>query len=132
MAEAEAAATAGAAGTGAGSPVREKDEPSRKDALRITQQFRERGGMTYDFSVGGATFTVRVFARQNATDAGDWRVELTGGRAEQALQVEAWGATRIDALRVAGSSWAEDPRSRDLARPDWTAVEKALQTVRAV
>ena len=112
--------------------MRNKDEPSTKDGPRITQQFRDRGGMAYDFSVQGASFTVRVFPRENASDPADWRVEVRAKRTEHGFVVTAWGPTRAEALREAGRSWAADPLSHELPQPDWSVVEKALQTVRAV
>jgi hypothetical protein len=108
------------------------DKEEIANAPRITQQFRDRGGMAYDFSLRGASFTVRVFARDSMADPDDWRVELHATRLEHVLVVSAWGRSRVEALRAAGRSWTLDPSSVDLPRPDWTAVEHALSTVRAV
>jgi hypothetical protein len=46
--------------------------------------------------------------------------------------VEAWGPTRIDALREVARLWTERTLQLNLPSFDWDAVAKALSEVRAV
>lgn len=102
-----------------------------KDALRITNQFRSKGGMVYDMRFHGERLTVVVTPRSGEENGGDWRVEARAGGRPEEDTIERWGATRIDALRAVGGAWTEQLAGR-LPQFDWDAVAKVLTAVRAV
>ena len=103
-----------------------------KDALRITQQCRARGGMVYDLKCETAKLTVRVFPRESDADSGEWRVEACTSHTSEAFIVTEWGATRADTLREVGRSWVSKAPLHGLPAFDWEAVEQVLTDVRAL
>ncbi len=109
-------------------PAKEKD----KDGLRITDQFRGKGGMTYDFRGGGERLTLCFAPRTNSEDAGEWRAEARSGKATEVAVVAEWGSTRADALRAVGASWEANTDVAKFPRFDWEHVERALTAVRAL
>jgi hypothetical protein len=50
----------------------------------------------------------------------------------EAAPIEAWGGTRIDALREVGRLWATKGVALGLPTCDWEAVATVLTSVRAV
>jgi hypothetical protein len=106
--------------------------PKNPHALKITHQARGRTGMVYDFSADGHRLTVSIFPRDGVQDAGDWRVEARASRADEAVVIAEWGATRGDALREVGRAWASRAVADRLPSFDWEEVAKALDTVRAI
>jgi len=102
------------------------------DTLKITNQFRLRTGLVYDFRCEGSRLTVFITPRERPDDAGEWRVEARASHAPDAFVVTEWGATRIDALRAVGRVWGSEAAEHALPTFDWEAVVKALQDVRAL
>jgi hypothetical protein len=101
-----------------------------KDTLKITNQFRSKGGMAYDLKCKGTRITVLVSPRTTPDDEGDWRVEArTHTPQEESLVVTGWGPTRIAALRAVGRS---PSATSNLAMFDWEAVAAVLTSVRAL
>jgi hypothetical protein len=101
--------------------------------LRITNQFRSKGGMAYDLRCDGVRLTLLVTERTTREDPGEWHIEARGARtAEHVAVVAAWGATRADALRAVGQSWGTDEATTDLRVFNWEAVASALAAVRAI
>ena len=85
-----------------------------KDTLKITNQFRAKGGMAYDLKCKGTRITLLVTPRTTPDDS----IVVTG-----------WGPTRMEALRAAGRS---STASSNLMMFDWDAVAAVLSSVRAV
>lgn len=117
-----------------GRPLRVSNTPLRDankaeaSRVKITQQFRERGNMTYELDCAGAPLSVRVFP-----DEGErWRVEARTNEATGAAVIAATGTTRRAALDDVARSWAEQAASLCLPALDWGAIATALSTVRAV
>jgi hypothetical protein len=107
-------------------------EEKEKDGLKITNQFRARGGMAYDLKCKGTRLTLLVSPRTTPDDEGEWRVEARSNRPqEEAVVVAEWGPTRIEALRAVGRSWTSNAPT-ELGMFDWEAVAQVLQTVRAL
>jgi hypothetical protein len=114
--------------------VSERSKDKDKDKLKITNQFRDKRGMVYDLKCEGDRLTVYIAPRENATDAGEWRVEVRAsatGVADAVVLAE-WGATRADALREVGRAWTTNATSTGLPAFDWDAVATALTAVRAL
>ena len=103
-----------------------------KDGLRITDQFRGKRGMVYDFRSHGARLTVCISPRANQDDQADWRVEAWAGGAPEAAVITEWGATRAAALSAVALFWAEHHAEQGLPPFDWEEVTKALGAVRAL
>jgi hypothetical protein len=102
-----------------------------KEALKITNQFRNKRGIVYDLKHQADRLTVCITQRENPDDLGEWRVDLSAGSQGEAVITE-WGPTQADALKAAGATWASSSASLGLPTFDWDAVAKALTTVRAI
>jgi hypothetical protein len=101
-----------------------------KDTLKITNQFRAKGGMAYDLKCKGTRITLLVTPRTTPDDEGDWRVEARSNTTpDDSIVVTGWGPTRMEALRAAGRS---STASSNLMMFDWDAVAAVLSSVRAV
>lgn len=99
-----------------------------QDTLRITNQFRKKGGMVYDLKGDGLRLTLVVSPRSTTLDPDDWHVEASlFGQGDDA-RVDRWGVTRTAALQAVGVEWGR----LTLPRFDWEAVRIALAAVRAV
>jgi hypothetical protein len=111
----------------------EATKETTKDALRITNQFRSKGGMAYDLRCEGVRLALYMVQRASTDDPGEWRVEARGTRpgGEPAV-ITMWGATRADALRAVGAAWANAMETEGLRVFDWEAMAKILGTVRAL
>lgn len=104
-----------------------------KDALKITNQYRAKGGMEYWLKCEGVHLRLLVSPRSNEMDAGEWHVEARAGRSsDDGLVLGEWGPTRIDALLAVGRAWSSKLDSAGLPPFDWDAVAKALQDVKAL
>lgn len=103
-----------------------------KDALKITDQSRDRNGMVYDLKAEGNRLTVRIFPRENPTEQNEWRIEARVSSAPEALTVTQWGATRTEALQEVGKVWVSLAAEQGLPTFDWAAVAVALNAVRAL
>lgn len=102
-----------------------------KDALKITNQFRNKRGIVYDLKHQADRLTVCITQRENPDDPNEWRVDLSAGSQGEAAITE-WGPTKADALKAAGATWLSSSGSLGLPTFDWDAVAKALTTVRAI
>lgn len=108
-------------------------EDKEKDGLKITNQFRAKGGMTYDLKCKGARLTLVVTPRTTEGDSGEWRVEARVARPlEDPIAVAEWGPTRIEALRAVGRAWSATPEAQGFGMFDWEAIAQALISVRAL
>jgi hypothetical protein len=101
-------------------------------ALKITHQARGRNGMVYDLSAEGHRLTLSIFQRENPQEPNEWRVEARASRADEAIVVSEWGATRAVALKSVGSAWTTRAMADNLPNFDWEAVAKLLDSVRAI
>lgn len=97
-------------------------------SVRITQQFRERRNMTYEFDCSGVPLVLRVFFPENAPDA-NWRIEACSSNNIPATPVSASASSKALALQSIAENWRETmPRSV----LDWDGVAKAMTSVRAL
>ena len=103
-----------------------------KDSLRITDQFRGKRGMVYELRCKGVRLTLRISARANDEELGEYCVEASSGTTPDEVVLTEWATTRADALFAVGKSWSEQAFTRGLPAFDWDAVTKALVDVRAV
>lgn len=101
-------------------------------ALKITHQARGRSGMVYDLSADGHRLTVSIFQRENDQAPGDWRIEARASRADEAVVVSEWAASRASALEAVGVAWNGRATADSLHAFDWAAVAKLLDSVRAI
>jgi hypothetical protein len=88
--------------------------------------------MVYDLSAEGHRLTVSIFQRENPQEPADWRVEARTSRADEAIVVAEWGASRTQALQAVGAAWTARATSDSLPTFDWAAVVKLLDSVRAL
>ena len=88
--------------------------------------------MAYDLSAEGHRLTVSIFQRENPQEPGDWRIEARASRADEAIVVSQWGATRPEALKAVGAAWTARAAADNLPAFDWDAVAKLLDSVRAI
>jgi len=104
-----------------------------KDTLKITNQYRVIGGMTYGLKCEGVVLTLVVSFRPNEGAEPEWHIEARARRAPQDPVIAAGtGPTRIEALRAVGRSWDSNVGNHGLAMFDWEAVARVLQEVRAL
>ncbi len=104
-----------------------------EDALRITQQFRSRDAMIYDFRGAAGRLTLRVSGRGG--DDGpptEWQIEASTSSSPDAVIVAEWAATRVEALRAVGRTWSQKRLANNLPLFDWESVILAMTAVRAV
>jgi len=99
--------------------------------LTIANQFRDRESMIYDFVRRDERLTLRISARQNEADPGEFRVDASEG-ARGEVFLSAWGKTRAEALAAVGVSWQEKQVELGLPSFDWSVVTSALEAVRAL
>lgn len=100
------------------------------EALRITMQYRARGGMVYELAARGEELVLHI--KQLREPEEGWRVEASSKHTEASVQATATGSSAREALESAGAAWRERRLEAGLAAFDWTAVEKALADVRAL
>lgn len=113
----------------------EKSQRPEPNGLRITMQYHSRTGMVYELEKAGLTLDVHVTPEQTgqALAASDqWLVGAQSSRAPDAVVIAERAATRIEALRRVGATWSACAHARNLPIFDWNAVEKVLQSVRAI
>jgi len=111
--------------------LKEKIEKS-PGALKITHQARGRSGMVYDLSADGHRLTVSIFHRENPQEPDDWRIEARASRADEAIVVSQWAASRSAALKAVGIAWRDRAVADGLPTFDWEGVAKLLDSVRAI
>ncbi len=88
--------------------------------------------MVYDLSADGHRLTVSIFQRESSDEPGDWRIEARASRADEAIVVSEWGASRTDALKSVGAAWNARAIADALPAFDWDGVAKLLDSVRAL
>jgi hypothetical protein len=110
--------------------MKHEDEP----AIRLTQQFRLRGSMVYDFRGATGRLTLRVSGRggDEAGPPSEWCIEACTSSSPESVVVAEWAPTRAEALRVVGRSWAEKRIAQNLPEIDWDSVAQAMSAVRAL
>jgi hypothetical protein len=107
--------------------MQKKQTKADSGRLHITQQYRDRGGMSYDF---GSRLRLRVFPRENDMDPADWRVEARTSETPEVIT--GWGMTRADALEETSRTWTVEAPKRGLPALDWAIVTEELKAVRAL
>jgi hypothetical protein len=105
---------------------------TEEEGLRITQQFRSRDAMVYDLKSVSGRLTLRVTGREDDDGTAQWRIEAATSSSPDAISVAESAATRAEALRAVGRSWAEKRLAHNLPVFDWDAVARALAAVRAI
>jgi hypothetical protein len=114
----------------------EKSQRAEPNALRITMQYHSRNGMVYELERAGFTLDLHVAPDQPPGESFDaasqWRVGAQSSRAPDALVITERAATRTEALRRVGETWAACAQANSLPQFDWIAVEKVLLSVRAL
>lgn len=116
-----------------GKSLRVSDVPIRAEkapgpTVKVVQQFRERGNMTYDLDCSGLPLTLRIFPLE-----GDhWRVEARSTDAADAVVVHGSGATRRDALGAAVRDWNDRAAATCARALDGDGLLKAMRDIRAV
>jgi len=88
--------------------------------------------MVYDLSADGHRLTVSIFQRETSQEPDNWRIEARASRADEAIVVSQWGASRVDALKSVGAAWMARAQADALPTFDWDSVAKLLESVRAV
>lgn len=106
--------------------------PPSDGKLRLAQQSRDPHGASYFFMCDGVMMTIRIAPRGGPGDPDDWVVEVKAGAGANEVVVAEWAATPNVALREAGHTWGESPRTQGLPRFDWRGVTDALNDVRAL
>jgi hypothetical protein len=100
------------------------------DRVKISVQYRSKLGRVFELTERGHVLAVHITRRQGPEDAGEWHVETRLGTGTGPFLVEAWGATRAEALREVANAWST--HSPSLEALNWEAVTKALLAVDAV
>ena len=101
--------------------------------IRITQQFRSRDAMVYDFRGAAGRLTLRV--TMQAWDDGshsEWRIEASTSTSPDSIVVAEQGATRALTLNAVARSWNQRRAANNLPRFDWDSVASAMNAVRAL
>lgn len=106
------------------------DSNDKARTVKITNQFRSRTGFVYDLKCDGQRLVLRIGASELQPEDG-WHVQAASASSDDTPSVEAYAATRADALREVGRRWA-DSGGPNFPAFDWEAVEKALTAVRAL
>ena len=99
------------------------------DRLKITLQYHERGGTSYDF---GVKLRLRVFRRTKQEEPAEWRVEACTSDAPGVPIITGWGDTRASALTSTERTWVSESVGRGLPVFDWHVITEALAAVRAI
>jgi hypothetical protein len=103
----------------------DKDERSEAGfAMRITDQFRQKGSMMYDLKGGTLRLTLRICQRPD-----DWEVEAIPRQLPELHSLTATAQSRGDALQLVADAWCG---AIGFPSVDWTAIRTALTTVRAI
>jgi hypothetical protein len=100
------------------------------ESVRITNQFRDRRGMVYDFKCAGIGVSISIWAAPD--DKTNWSAEAIAKLLPAPPVVSGNGASRDAALRVVADDWARRGSADGLPHLDWDAIRGALVTVRAI
>jgi len=97
------------------------------------QQARVKGGMAYSLKCEGVFLTLTISPRSSEAERDEWHVAARAKRSDHDdVPMEAWGPTRIEALRALGRSWVSAQLDHRLTMFDWEEVARLLAEVRAV
>lgn len=124
-------------GPGGGAPDRSWQEPERNRAragapevkAKLTQQYRDRHGLTYELDCSGKRLTLRVLFPTEDTRV--WQLEARMDAQPTAVATGA-APTREQAFRVMVDDWASVAHSLSPAELDWEQVALALRAVKAL
>jgi cold-inducible RNA-binding protein len=108
------------------SPIKAGEAAPSK--VKIVQQFRERGGMVYDFDCAGLPLTVRMVQNEDET----WSVEARSTEATDATSAIGTAKTRAEAFAEAVRSWNATAAETVGRALDGDALTKAMRDVRAI
>jgi hypothetical protein len=98
---------------------------------RITQQFRERHNMTYEFDCSGVPLVLRVFFPIGDHSSAEWRMEARTSSACEAPVAMAHAPSRAQALELVAQRWRTSMPDA-AAQLDWSGVAQAMSDVRAL
>ncbi|MET0593146.1 MAG: hypothetical protein ABW133_10625 [Polyangiaceae bacterium] len=104
-----------------------KDE--KKQAARITGQFRSRDGMVYDFICESIRITISVTPSDVEHE---WRAEAVAKQLPHAPSVNGIGLSRGAAIDALAQSWKSEDQAEGVPWLDWVAIREALTAVRAI
>jgi len=110
-----------------GKLLRVSDSPISAEpvpAVKVVQQFRERGNMTYDLDCSGRPLTIRLFP----TEDDQWRAEARSKDADDAVVKIASAASRREAVEAAVRDWNTSASSA----VDVDALLRAMSEVKAI
>ena len=110
-------------------PETKKKKAPDPNALRITMQYRARGGMVYELAAAGHVLALHV---KQARDPSSWTIEASSKIGEDSVVATGVGATASQALHEVGVAWRSHCADEGVFDFDWVAVEKALKAVRAL
>jgi hypothetical protein len=102
-----------------------KDERSEASlAMRITDQFRQKGSMMYDLKGGTLRLTLRICQRTE-----DWEIEAIPRQLPELHSLTATAPSRCDALQLVADAWGG---AIGFPSVDWGQIRNALTIVRAI
>ncbi|MBS2013259.1 MAG: RNA-binding protein [Deltaproteobacteria bacterium] len=110
-----------------GKELRVSDSPLPVEpapAVKVVQQFRERGNMTYELDCAGRPLTMRIYP----ADDERWRVEARAKDTDDAVVMTASGASRREAVEAVMRDW----NGTAIAAVDTDALLRAMTEIRAI
>jgi len=96
--------------------------------MRITDQFRDKGTMVYEFKGCGQRISLRMSERLHATPP-EWELAVVVKQTPPLPILTAVAITRDEALAGLARAWQRTP---GLSPLDWTTIRDALAAVRAI
>ncbi len=105
---------------------KDKDKPP-PPSVKIVQQFREKGNMTYDLDCLGLPLTLRVYSVED-----QWRIDARAKDEADSLHATGSGATRKDALTEVVRAWNEAATASGGRTLDGPGLFDAMSGVKAV
>jgi hypothetical protein len=100
--------------------------------VRITNQFRKRDAMVYDFAYQDVRLTIEVAQRSDDDGRGEWSMEAHARQSVDRPTIQQAGATRKDALSAVASAWRAKQGAGGFPQLDWDGVSAAMLSVRAI
>jgi hypothetical protein len=107
-------------------------EEKREVRVRITNQFRSGNAMVYDLSCEDTRLTVQIAPAQGDEGTPGFTAVAHARQSPDRPTINESGATRGDALRALGRSWAAKNGEYGFPTLDWELVAQALTAVRAI
>jgi hypothetical protein len=110
-----------------------KERFSNTHPAKITAQFRTALGMVYELDCDGVKLTIKTTPEDASEKA--WRVEASIAAATEAngaMVIAASAPSRAAAFAEVSRLWKEDGANTLIVGLDWSAITKALSTVRAI